>query len=77
MFENIVLRRIFGCKGEKVLGGQKRLHNEEFNNLHASPNIIMVIKSRRMKWTGHVACMEEIRNAYTILVGKPEGKRTL
>jgi len=75
--ENRVLRRNFGPKGEEVAGGCRTLHNEEFHNLHASPNIIRVIKLRRMRWAGHVTRMEEIRYAYNISVGKPERKRTL
>jgi hypothetical protein len=62
---------------EEVVGSWKRLHNEELHNLCASPNIIGVTKSRRMKWTGHVAYMEVIRNVFTVLVRKPEGKRPL
>jgi hypothetical protein len=66
--ENRVLRRIFGPMREEVAGGWRRLHNEELCNLFTSPNIIMMIKSRRMKWAGYVACMEEMRNAYKISV---------
>jgi hypothetical protein len=77
MFENRVLRRIFGHKREEVAGGWRRLHNEELHNLYASPNAIKVIKSRRMRLAGHVARVGEMRNAYTILVEKPEGKRPL
>jgi hypothetical protein len=58
-----------------VVGGWRRLHNEKLNNLHASPNIIRVIISRRMKWLGLLACMGEIRNAYKILVRKPDSKK--
>jgi len=73
-----VLRRIFGPKREKVVGGWRRLCNEELCNLYASPNVIRVIKSRRMRWAVHVACMEEMRDAYNIiLVGKLAGKRQL
>jgi hypothetical protein len=58
-----------------VTGGWRKLHNEELHNLYSSPSIIRMIKSRRMRWGGHVARMGERRNAYTILVGMPEGKR--
>jgi hypothetical protein len=75
MFENRVLRRIFGPRREEVAGGWRRLHNEELHNLYASSNIIRVIKSRRMRWAEHRPCMGKMRNAYKILVGKPEGKR--
>jgi hypothetical protein len=75
--ENRVLRRIFGPKREEVAGGWKRLHNEELHNLYASPNIIMVMKSRRIRLAGHVAHMREMRNAYRILFKKLEGKRPL
>jgi hypothetical protein len=75
--ENRVLGRIFGRKREEVAGGWRRLHNEELHNLYASPHILKVIKSRRMKWVGHIARMEEMKNAYTILVGEPEGKKPL
>jgi hypothetical protein len=77
VFGNRALRRIFRPQGEEVAGGWRRLHNEGFHNLYASPNIIRVIKSRRMRWAGHVSRMGEMRNAYKILVGKPEGKRPL
>jgi len=60
-----------------VVGGWRRLRNVELHNLYASPNIIRVIKSRRMSWAGHVARIGEMRNAYKMLVGKPEGKRPL
>jgi hypothetical protein len=70
MFENRVLR-IFGPKRLEVVGGWRRLHNKELHNLHSSPNIIRVIKSRGMRWVGYVAQMGEMRNAYNILVGKP------
>jgi len=65
-----VLRRILGPKREEVVGGWRRLHNEELHNLYASPNIIRVIKSKRMRWLGHVACMRQTRNAYNVLVEK-------
>jgi hypothetical protein len=77
VFENRVLRRIFGPKRDEVTGGFRKLHNEELHNLYSSPSIIRMIKSMRMRWAGHVAWMGEERNAYRILVGKPEGKRPL
>jgi hypothetical protein len=77
VFENRMLRRIFGPKRDEVTGEWRKLHNEEFHNLYSSPNIIRMIKSRRMKWAGHVARMGEKRNAYKIMVGKPAGKRPL
>jgi hypothetical protein len=73
--ENRVLRKIFGPKREEVAGDWRRLHNEELHNLYASPHIVTVIKSRRIRWSGHVALMGDMRNAYNILVGKPERKR--
>jgi hypothetical protein len=76
VFENRVLRRIFGPKTHEVTGDWRKLHNETLHNLYSSPNIIRNIKSRRMRWAEHVARMGETRNAYKILVGKPEGKRT-
>jgi hypothetical protein len=77
MFENRVLRRIFGPERDEVTGGWRKLHNEELHNLYTSPSIIRMIKSRRMKWAGHVARMGEKRNAYVILVGNSERKRPL
>ena len=77
MFENRVLRRIFGPKRDGVKGEWRKLHNEELNDLYCSPNIVRVIKSRRMRWEGHVARMEEGRGVHKVLVGKPEGKRPL
>jgi hypothetical protein len=62
-------------KGDEVLGGWRKLHNEELHNVYFSPNIIEIIKSKTMSWTGHVARMEKKRDAYRVLVGKPEGKR--
>jgi hypothetical protein len=70
-----VLRRIFGPKRDEVTGKWRKLHNEELRDLYSSPSIIRIIKSRRMTRAGHVARMEENRNAYRLLVGKPEGKR--
>jgi hypothetical protein len=66
VFENRVLRRIFGPGWDEVTGDWRKLHNEELHNLYSSPNIIRMIKSRRMRWAGHVARMEEERNVYTI-----------
>ena len=73
MFENRVLRRIFGPKRDEVTWEWRKLHNEEINDLYCSPNIVRVIKSRRMRWAGHVARMGERGGACRILVGKPEG----
>jgi hypothetical protein len=75
--ENRVLWRIFGYKRGEVTGDWRRLHNEELHNLYTSPNIARVKSSRRMMWAENVACLGEIRNAYKILLGKPEGKRRL
>jgi hypothetical protein len=75
VFENRVLRRIFGPKRNEVTGEWRRLHNEELDDLYSSPNIIRVIKSRRMTWAGHAARMAEKRGAYRILVRRPEGRR--
>jgi len=77
VFENRVLRKIFGPRRDEVTGEWRRLHNEELNDLYSSPNVVRVVKSRRMKWAGHVARMGEERRAYRVLVGKPEGKRPL
>jgi hypothetical protein len=74
VFENRVLRRIFGPKRDEAIGEWRRLHNEELNDMYSSPNIIRVIKSRRMRWAGHVACTGERRSGYRILVGRPEGR---
>jgi len=76
VFENRMLRTVFGPKRDKVREWRK-LHNEEFNDIYSSLNIIQVIKWRRMSWVGHVACMGERRGEYRVLVGKPEGKRPL
>jgi len=72
-----VLRKIFGPRRDEVTGEWRRLHNEELNDLYSSPNIVWVIKSRRMRWAGHVACMGEERVVYRVLVEKPEGRRPL
>jgi len=71
----MVLRRIFGPRRDKVTGEWRRLYNEELNELYPSPNIVRMIKSRRMRWAGHVARMGEEREVYNVLVGKPEGMR--
>ena len=73
----MVLRRIFGPRRHEVTGEWRRLHYEELNDLYCSPNIVRVIKSRRMRWAGHVARMGEERGAYRVLVGKTDGKRSL
>jgi len=73
----MVLRRIFGPRSDEVTGEWGRLHNEEINDLYSSPNIVRVIKWRRMRWAGHVVCMGEERGVYRVLVGKPEGRRQL
>jgi hypothetical protein len=75
--ENRVLRRIFGPRRDEVTGEWRKLYNEELNNLYSSPNIVRVIKSRRMRWVGHVARMGEERGVYRVVVGKPEGRRPL
>jgi hypothetical protein len=77
VFENKVLRRMFGPKRDEVTGGWRKLHNEELRDLYSSLSITRIIKSRRMRWAGHVARMGEKRNAYRLLVGKPQRKRPL
>jgi len=76
LFENMVLRRIFGPKRDEVTGKWRKLRNEELNDLYCSPNSIRVIKLRRMRWAGHVACMGERGYVHRVLVGKPVGKET-
>jgi len=77
VFENMVLRRIFGPRRDEVTWEWRRLHNEELNDLYSSPIIVRVIKSRRTRWAGHVARMGEGRGVYRVLVGEREGRRPL
>jgi hypothetical protein len=77
VFENIILRRIFGPNRDEVTEEKRALHIEELNILYSSQNIIRQIKSKRIKWAGHVACIEEKRGMYKVLVGRPVGKRPL
>jgi len=77
VFENMVLRRIFGPRMDEVTEEWRRLYNEELNDLYCSPNIVRVIKSRRIRWAGHVVRMGEERWVYRVLVGKPEGRRPM
>jgi len=77
VFENRVLRRVFGPERDEVTGEWRKLHNEELSDLYSLPNIVRVVKSRRMRWAGHVAHMGEGTGVYRVLVGKPEGKRPL
>jgi hypothetical protein len=77
VFENRVIRRIFGPKRDEVTGEWRKLNNEELHDLYSSPSIIRIIKARRMIWAGHVTRMGERRNAYRLLVVKPEGRRPL
>ena len=76
MFENRVLRRIFGPRRDEVTGECGKLHNEKLNDLYSSPNMVGVMK-RRMRWAGHVACMDQSKGVYRVFVGKPEGKKPL
>ena len=75
VFEKRVLRRVLGPKRDEVTGEWRKLHNEELSDLYSLPNIVRVVKSRRMRWAGHVARMGQGRGVYRVLVGKPEGKR--
>jgi len=77
VFENRVLRKVFGPKRDEVTGEWRKLHNEELNDLYSLPNIVRVVKSRRIRWARHVARMGEDRVVQRVLVGKPEGKRPL
>ena len=77
MFENRVLRRVFGSKRDEVTGEWRKLYNEELRDLYSLPNIVRVVKSRRMRWAGHETLMGEGRGVHRVLVGKPEGKRPL
>jgi len=77
VFENRVVRRVFGSKRDEVTGERRKLHNEELRDLYVLPNIVRVVKSRRMRWAGHVARMGEGRGVHRVLVGKPERKRPL
>jgi hypothetical protein len=77
VFENRVLRRIFGPKRDEVTGEWRKMHNEALHNLYSSPDIIRQVKSRRMRWAGHMALMGEERKVYKVLAGRPEGKRPL
>jgi hypothetical protein len=77
VFENRVLRRIFGPTRDEVTGEWRKLYNMELHNLYLSPDIIRQTKSKKMRWSGHVARMGEGRNLYRVLVGKPEGRRPL
>ena len=77
VFENRALKRIFGPKRDEVAGEWRKLYNEELTDMYFSPNIVRVIKSRKMGWARHVARMGERKGAYTVLVGKPEGKKPL
>jgi len=77
VFENRMLRKVFGPKRDEVTGEWRKLHNEELNDLYSLPNIVWVVKPRRMRWAGHVARMGDDRGVHKVLVGKPEGKRPL
>ena len=77
VFGNKVLRKIFGTKRDEITGEWRKLHNAELHALYSSPNIIMYLKPRRLRWAGHVGRMEQFRNAYRVLVGKPESKKPL
>jgi hypothetical protein len=77
VFENMLLRRVFGPRRDEVTGEWRKLHNDELNDLYSLPNTVRVVKSRRMRWAGHVARMGEGRGVHRVLVGKPEKRRPL
>jgi len=77
VFENRVLRRVFGTKRDEVTGEWRKLHDEELSDLYCSSNNVLMVKSRRMRWVGHVARIGQRRDAYSVLVGKLEGNRPL
>jgi len=77
VFENRVLRRVFGPKRDELTGDWRKLHNEELRDLYSLPNIVRVVKSRTVRWAGHVVRMGEGRGVHRVLVGKPGGKRPL
>jgi len=77
VFENRVLRRVFGPKRDEVTGEWRKLHNEELRDLYSLPNIVRLVKSRKIRWAGHVARVGKERGVHRVLVGKPEGKRPL
>ena len=77
MFKNKVLRKIFGAKRDEITEEWRKLNKSELHTLYSLPNIIRSLKSRRLRWAGHVACMKQFRNAYRVLVGKPQSKRPL
>jgi len=77
VFENRLLRKVFGTKRDEETGEWRKLHNEELNDLYSLPNIVRVVKSRRMRWVGHVARMGDDRGVHRVLVEKPEEKRPL
>jgi hypothetical protein len=74
MFENRVLRTLFGLNRDEVTGEWRKLHNEQLHDLYSSPSIIRIMKAMRMRWAGHLARKGEKRNAYRLLLGKPEGR---
>jgi len=75
--KNRALRRVFGPKRDEVTGELRKVHNEELSDLYSLPNIVRVVKSRRMRWAGHVARMGQGRGVHRVLLGRPEGKRPL